>query len=412
MEAAAHLEKGLALLSGLPADAQRRQQELEFQIALGRAFQATKGQSSVSVGQTYARARQLCEELQNPPQLIPVLIGQCVYHLVRGEFDLARQHATALLELGESRNDVRLRLLGHRFSAQPKFCLGEFGAARSHLEEALCLFDPADRGYYAALTLQDAEVMLLNWHSMLFPLGYLDQARSRLAEALAQARRLEQAFTLAFTLFFMLLLNIHIGGRDGPKLLATVRHSDELMGIAEEKDFPQFAAGARVVRGWCLGALGEVNEGIELLNQGIASFRQLGGKLWLPQMLTLLAEAYWDGQRPELALERLAEAEEMIGETNERWFEAEVYRLRGQLFHSAGDCTSAEACFCKALDVASRQQAKFFQLCTARSLARLWRDQGKRTEARDLLAPVFGWFTEGFDTFNLKDARALLDELA
>jgi predicted ATPase len=197
MEAAAQLRKGLALLFGLPDDALRQKQELELQIALGRALQATTGQASPAMGETYARARQLCEQLDRPPQLVPVLIGQCVYHLNRAEFDLARQHAAALLQLGESLNDARLRLLGHRFSAQPEFCLGEFFAARSHLEQGLALFDPADRPFYAALTLQDARVMVLSWTSVLFPLGYLDQAQAKSNEALAEARRLGQPFSLA-----------------------------------------------------------------------------------------------------------------------------------------------------------------------------------------------------------------------
>jgi predicted ATPase/class 3 adenylate cyclase len=413
LEAATQLEKGLALLSGLPDDAQRRQQELEFQIALGRAFQATKGQSSASVGQTYARARQLCEELENPTQFVPVLIGQCVYHLNRSEFALARQHAAALLQLGESLNDARLRLLGHRFSAQPEFCLGEFVAARCHLEQGLALFDPADRPFYAALTLQDARVMLLSWMSALFPLGYLDQAKASSREALAEARRLGQPFSLAIGgLLFLLFHNARVGERDPSTLSSTLQHSDEVIALATEQDFPQLVAFGRIARGWCMAVLGRGPEGIELLTQGLDSHRAIGGRIWLPRSLLLLADAYREARQPQAALQQLAEADDVIRATQERSFEAEVHRLRGELLRDAGDCAAAEAHFHTALDVARCQSAKFWELRASLDLARLWRDQGKRQQAHDLLAPVYGWFTEGFDTLDLKEAKALLDELA
>ena len=364
------------------------------------------------MGETYARARQLCEQLDRPPQLVPVLIGQCVYHLNRAEFDLAREHAAAMLQLGESRHDARLRLLGHRFSAQPQFCLGEFVAARGHLEKGLALFDPSDRPFYAAVTLQDARVMLLNWSSALFPLGYLDQARARSDDALAEARQLGQAFTLAMALYFSLLLNARIGERDALTLSTTLRRSEELVTLAAEQGFPQIEAYSTIARGWCLAALGQGQQGIELLTQGLDLDRAIGSSIWVPRHLTLLADAYREAQQPENALQQLAEVEDVMGATQERSFEVEVHRLRGELLREAGDCAGAEACFQKAVSVAKHQSAKLFELCAATSLARLWSDQGKRTGARDLLAPIYGWFTEGFDTPVLKDAKALLDELA
>jgi class 3 adenylate cyclase len=413
MEATAQLRKGLTLLFGLPDDALRQKQELELQIALGRALQATAGQASPAMGETYARARQLCEQMDRPPQLVPVLIGQCVYHLNRAEFDLARQQAAALLQLGESLNEARLRLLGLRFSAQPEFCLGDFVAAHNHLEQGLALFDPADRPFYAALTQQDARVMLLSWSSALFPLGYLDQAQANSNEALAEARRLGQPFSLAIGgLGFLLFHNARVGERNTSTLSTTLQRSEELVTLATEQNFPQFVAFGRIARGWCMAALGQGLQGIEVLIQGLDGLRAIGGSLFMPRNLLLLADAYRETRQPEAALQQLAEADDVMGATQERSFEAEVHRLRGELLCDARDCTAAETHFYNALKVAHCQSAKFWELRAATSLARLWRDQNKRTEARDLLAPIYGWFTEGLDTPVLQDAKALLNELA
>jgi len=407
VEAEVQLRKGLTLLSGLPDDAPRQQQELEFQIALGRALMATKGHASAETGKAYIRARQLCERLNEPPQLVPVLFGQCVYHLVRGEYVLARQHAAAMRQLADARNDLRLRLMGCRLSGQPELFLGEFAAARAHLERGLALFDPEDRPFYGTLALQDARVMMLgNLSGALVPLGYLDQARARDDEALTDARRLAEPFTLAMALAppaFLLWC--------APPAVYLQR-SEELATLAAEQHFPMSAAVGMVNRGWCMVALGQEKEGIDQATQGLVAFRATGARGNVPALLTLLADAYRMAGQPEAGLARLDEAEELIGETQERCIEAEMHRLRGELLKDTGDRALAEANFRKALGLAQRQSAKLFELRAVTSLARLWRDQGKHAEARDLLAPVYGWFTEGLDTPILKEAKALLDELA
>ncbi|HYB06003.1 MAG TPA: adenylate cyclase, partial [Methyloceanibacter sp.] len=292
------------------------------------------------------------------------------------------------------------------------FCLGEFVAARGHLEEGLALFDPSDRPFYAAVTLQDARVMLLSWMSVLFPLGYLDQAKASSSEALAEARRLGQPFSLAIGgLLFLLFHNARVGERDPSTLLTTLQHSEELIALATEQDFPQLVAFGRICRGWCMAALGRGSQGIELLTQGLDGHRAIGASMWMPRNLLLLADAYREARQPQAALRQLAEADDVMRTTQERSFEAEVHRLRGELLHDAGDCAAAEAHFRTALDVARYQRAKFWELRAALDLARLWRDQGKRIEARDLLAPIYGWFTEGFDTLDLKEAKTLLEQL-
>jgi predicted ATPase len=191
-----------------------------------------------------------------------------------------------------------------------------------------------------------------------------------------------------------------------------LRSADELVAIASEEGAPALLGLGNIMRGWCLGTIGKAAEHIPLLIEGLAILRAVGSNLLLPFFLTLLVEIYGRSEQPKEGLDRLAEAVKMIEATNERWAEAETHRLRGALLLSIHEHVAAENCFHQALSVAQHQSAKFWALRAATSLARLWRDQGKRTEARDLLAPVYNWFTEGFDTPVLQVAKALLDELA
>ena len=191
-----------------------------------------------------------------------------------------------------------------------------------------------------------------------------------------------------------------------------LRSAEELRAIAGKYDFSYFFAIGDIMRGWGLGTGGRSSEGIPLLLQGLTALRATGCNVILPFYLTMLAEVCGKASQPQEGLDRLAEAVTLVGTTQERWAEAEIHRVRGTLLLSLHADAAAEDSFRLALTVAQQQSAKFWELRAATSLARLWRDQGKRTEARDLLAPVYGWFTEGFDTPVLKDAKALLDELA
>jgi predicted ATPase len=193
--------------------------------------------------------------------------------------------------------------------------------------------------------------------------------------------------------------------------LTTLLHSEELIALATEQDFPQLVAFGRICRGWCMAALGRGSQGIELLTQGLDDHRAIGASIWMPRNLLLLADAYREARQPQAALQQLEEADDVMRATQERSFEAEVHRLRGELLRDAGDCPAAEAHFQTALDVARCQSAKFWELRAALDLARLWRDQGKLMEARDFLTPIYRWFTEGFDTPVLKETKSLLDIL-
>jgi class 3 adenylate cyclase/predicted ATPase len=413
VEAVAQLRKGLALLSSVGDDGRRLEQELELQSTFGRALMATMGYASAEMADADARARELCERLQRRQQLVPVLFRQCVYEYARGKLDLALGHAAAMRRLAEAENDRRVLVTSCRMIGQLQRGRGEFGEARARLEEGLALFDPADRPFYTALALQDAQVAILNFLSdVLGALGYLDQSRARGDEALAAARRLAQPFTLVMALHFSMHAMARAGRVDTASASAALPRAEELEALVAEHNFRGFWGVGLMFRGWCRTTLGQTHEGIALLEEGFAAYRKSRQVFYVPLFLTLLADAHRRAGRTAAASARLAEAIEATNAHQDRWFEAEIHRLRGEVLRDSGDHASAEACLRTAIDVARRQSAKLWELRSSVSLAQMLRDQGKRTEARDLLAPVYDWFTEGFDTPDLKGAAKLLSELA
>jgi tetratricopeptide (TPR) repeat protein len=236
-------------------------------------------------------------------------------------------------------------------------------------------------------------------------LGYIDQGRSRMDEALSEARRLRHAHTLAYVLTHQHWTYWLIGSSTAP--------IEELLILTTEHGFPHYLSWALALRGWSLTALGQAQDGVALVAQGLEGFRAIGSVICKPIMLTWLAKGHAMLGRTAEAQACFTEAARVVETTDERWSEAEIlHRVPGDLLDAAGDQTGAERRYRQAIAVAERQSAKLFQLRASVSLARLWRDQGKRAEARDLLGPIYHWFTEGFDAPDLKDAKALLDELA
>jgi predicted ATPase len=230
----------------------------------------------------------------------------------------------------------------------------------------------------------------------------------RVGEALTEARRLSP-FNVAYALYHRYLGQWAI---DGVAAAGTILSSaDEIINIANEHDIALWSAFGKMIRGWCLGAIGRSTEGIPLLIQGLADSRAIGCNAVLPFYLATLGEIYGIAGEPDKGLKSLAEAVELFEQTQERWAEAETYRLQGTLLLMKGDPTAAEASFHQALSVARQQKAKLWELRAALDLARLWHDGGRDSEAGDLLAPVYGWFTEGLDTPVLKRAKTFLDEL-
>jgi predicted ATPase len=286
--------------------------------------------------------------------------------------------------------------------------LGKFIDARAYLEGYLSLWDPIYRTLWPAP--EDLDVAGLGDLSRaLLCLGYVDQARARRNEALVEARRL-LPYALAFEVWHAWPGDWAFEGVKAAE--TTLQSAEEALAISDEQGFSDLLAWGNIMRGWCLGAMGHPAEAIPLILQGLDNYRATGASLCIPFFLMTLAEVYGMAAQADEGLKRLAEAANIVEATQERWAEAEMHRLRGTLLLSIHERTTAEDSFRLALTVAQQQSAKFWELRASTSLARLWHDQGKRTEARDLLSPVYNWFTEGFDTPVLQDAKALLDELA
>src|SRR3984885_7350110 len=403
VEAIALLRKGLDQLSQLFEGAQRQEFELELQLALGRALMATRGFAAPEVGDICARTRQLCDQL-NRPISVPVLFGEWLHHFLRAELHRARDGGEEMLLLGEDQKDIPLKGLGLRTIGMANFCLGDFSGCRDNLDRAVALYHPSQLAYYTALSPSDPYLITHLWHARTLAwLGHLDQARTDMATALAEARRLGHAFTLTHALVEICIAE---WGLCSPKSLLV--SAEELLSLAEQ--FTMFEPQGMILRGWCLTALGRGDETL-LIKRGLAAFRATGSDLWVPFFLTLLADAYGMTGKPEEGLACLNEAARLIEFTQERCTESEVHRVRGKLLSLLGDMSAAAGSFHVGMEIARSQQARLFELRAATGLARIWSDQGQRNKASELLAPVYGWFTEGFDTRDLKKAKTLLNEL-
>jgi predicted ATPase len=326
-----------------------------------------------------------------------------LYHLYRGELDLALRLDEDLLRLSSQRNDSAGLVMGYLSSGRDLFFVGRFTSSRSHLEDALALYDPISHrslGHQVGIHPSSAFLGIV-----LFCLGFPDQALERSSAAVAEARRLAHPPSLAGNLATGIRLRLLVG--DNAALGEWV---DQLMTVTTEQGFPHWRAMGTICRGWVKVKNGDVAEGISLLRSGAAASRATGA--WAPHNIALLAAACEIAGQVEEALALLNDALQIVERTGERWLAAELYRHKGQLLLRQGHSKAAEELYRKALSIAREQGAKLWELRAAMSLARLRRDRGRRAEARDLLAPVYGWFSEGFATPDLNEAKELLDELA
>jgi TOMM system kinase/cyclase fusion protein len=409
LEAVAHLAKGLEALATFPDTPERVQQELGLQITLGSALMASKGQGAPEVGQAYARARELCRHVGESPQLFPVLFGLWRFYLAQAEHQTAHELAEQCLSLAHRLHDPACLLQAHFALGGSFWFLGELAPAHAHLEQGIALYDRQAHRALAFRAGVDLGVWCLSYAAIVLWLqGYPDQGLRRASEALTLAQALSHPHSLAAVLFYVALIH---GFRREER--ATREQVDAAMALASEQGFPHWLAQGSPLRGWVLAIQGQAEEGIAQSQQVLAALRATGAKLALSWMLSLLAEAYGKAGQVEAGLQTLAEALALVDQTQERFYEAELYRLQGELLlaRSAEYHAETETCFRQALDVARRQQAKSLELRAATSLSRLWQQQGKRAEAHALLAPVYGWFTEGFDTADLQEAEALLEAL-
>jgi class 3 adenylate cyclase/predicted ATPase len=406
-EAAAQFQKGLDQLALMPDTAERRQTELEFSSALGAVLNVVKGSAAPETGQAYARARELWEQLGSPMEFIEVPCGQSRYHAHRGELDRAQSLAEDLLHLSSRRNDSTGLVMGHYSAGRNLMWIGSFASSRSHLETVLALYDPNSHHSLVRQTgihPQSAAQAALG--VVLFCLGFPDQALAQTNKAIAEASRLPHPPTLAMSLGMEALLLSIIGDDIGLE-----QRADGLVAVAIDQGFPFYRATGAIFHGWVKAKNADVTEGLSLLRAGSSAYCATGATVWMPLYIALLAGACEIAGQIEEGAARLDQALQLVESTGERWFAAELDRQRGRLLLRQGHPEAAEELYRKALGIAREQEAKLWELRAAASLARLWRNQGRRAAARDLLASVYGWFTEGFATPDLKEAKALLDEL-
>jgi predicted ATPase len=357
---------------------------------------------------TYTRAHQLCQQVGDTPQRFAALMGIGTFYMASGRLQAAHELREQLLALAQRQQDPALLLHAHLGLGTILLWRGEVVQAHVHLEQGIRLYD-AQPIHSPAFAGDDPGVCGRRLAALaLWCLGYPEQGVQRSHEALTLARDLAHPFSLVFALSHGAMF--HQCRREAQ---ATRERAEAALALAREQGFPRWEAWGTVLRGWALVEQGQAAEGIVQIRQGVTAWQAAGQELGRPFFLAGLAEAYGKAGQTEAGLAVLAEALAVVEKTGERCWEAEVHRLQGELLlaRTIPEVQPAEACLQQALAVARRQQAKSLELRAALHLSRLWQQQGQRAAARELLAPIYDWFTEGFDTVDLQEARALLDEL-
>ncbi|MBI3757393.1 MAG: AAA family ATPase [Deltaproteobacteria bacterium] len=447
-EAITHLTTALELLTTLPDTHERTQQELTLQVTLGGPLQATRGASSPELRAAYTRARELCQQVGETRQLFPVLLGLRTFHHVRGEFLTARELGEQLLGLAQREQDPALLVQAYRAVGGTLFHLGEFGAAQAHLAQGLTLYD-AQHHHFPMFLIEPGVFGLSYTAWVLWHLGYPDQALQKSAAARTLAQELSYPLSLAAARVYAAMSH-QLRRERAP----TQEWAEAGITLASEQGFPVWLGQGTILQGWAQAEQGQVEEGITQIRQGLATCQAVGAGIFQSYYLALLVEAYRKAGQAEDGLAALAEALAVVDKSGERFYEAELYRIKGELTlaqsktslkHVSGKSktspdksevtnpqsptpnpqSEAEACFLKAIDIAQKQQAKSLELRATVSLARLWQQQATqqgsrithhetRTRldtARTMLSEIYNWFTEGFDTVDLQEAKALLDSL-
>jgi predicted ATPase/MoxR-like ATPase len=406
-EAVAQRQKGLEQLALLPDTVERKRQELEFWSALGAALIVVKGNILPETGHACARARELWEQLGSPSEFLHIPYAQARYHALRGEPDLARGLGEDLLRISLERNDSAGLVLGHMSSGRDLMLVGSFASARFHLESVQALYDPIahrslghETGIFPNV---NAEAYL---GLVLFILGFPDQGSARSSGAIAEARALAHAPSLALTLGIGTIM-LSLAGDSA----ALKERADQLVAVATEQGFPIWRGHGTMHQGWLNVENGQVAAGISLLRDGSDARRADGEGMWLPHYLALLARARETAAQNQEALGIFDETLQLVEKTRVRWLAAELHRHKGDMLLREGQSDAAQAAYITALAIAVEQGARFWELRAATSLARLRCQQDRRAEAHDILAPVYDWFTEGFATPDLKNAKALLDSI-
>ena len=408
-EAATTLQHALALVPHLPETPARTQHALPLYSALGAALTMTHGQAAPDVEHAYTQAYACCQQEDETPELVPVLYGLWRFYVQRDQLRTARELGDTLLRLAHRADDAALLALAHYALGVTWFHLGALPAARQHLEDALARSRPDQRGTPLVRMGVDPGMNSRLYAAMtLWLLGYPAQALAHLHAALALAHALVHPFSLAFARCWVAIVSQC--RRDVP---AVHEHAEAAVALSTAQGFPLWAAAGTSLRGWALARQGQDAEGMAQVRQGLAAWRANGSAAGAPYFYTILADVCDHLGHPADGLQALAEAHALVEQQEERYWEAEVCRLRGVLLlrQPGTSQEEAEAWLLRALDVARRQEAKSLELRAAMSLARLWQQQGKQAAAHQLLADVYSWFTEGFDTADLQEAKMLRDAL-
>ena len=417
IEAAAQLTRALEHMATLPDTADLRREQIKLQLSLAHALIHTKGHAAPETRSAYQQARVYLDEAiaageppEDPLILFSVLFGFWVANLVAFDGDLVRKHAAEFMERAQRQDVTAPIMIANTVMGISLLYTGHIAEGRDYLDKAMALYNPVEHRSLGMRFGQAGAVSRLCFRALaLWVLGYPDAARLDLEHALSEAREIGQAAGLMFGLRHAIPLQILVGNYETANA-----QIEELGALAHATNASLWKGTAMFERAWLSALAGEVSGTVDMMTSALKALQSTGTTLWMPRSKTLLAFAHVHAEEIENAWRCIDDAITAVETTKERWFEAEVYRMAGEItvLEPEPDAAKAEAHFERALCVAREQKARSWELRAAMSMARLWRDQGKRQQAHDLLAPVYGWFTEGFDTLDLKQARNLLEELA
>jgi class 3 adenylate cyclase/predicted ATPase len=416
VEATEHLTRALAQIAALPLTAALRRKEIQLQVALITPLMHVKGYAAPETKTAAERARLLIEEAEargehpdDPLLLFSVLFSFWTASFVAFDGDALRERANQFLTLAERRGAMAPIMIGHRIMGSVLHT-GAFVEGRAHLDRAITLYDPVEHRPLATRFGQDVRVAALSYRSWaLWMLGHPDAGLADASDALEEAHEIGQAATLMYALVHALLIHMLCGN-----FAAAKADADELVALGNEKNALFWTAQGMSMHGCILAATGKAADAVQMISSGITAWRSTGSTFWMPLYLSYLASAHAELGQFESAWRCIDEAMTAAETRKERWHQAEIYRLAGEIAVESPtpDLVKAVDYFQRALAIARAQQAKSWELRAAMSLARLWRRQGKGQQGRDQLASVLGWFTEGFDTLDLREGSALLELLS
>ena len=408
-EAVGHLRRALALLDGQPESAEHWREELAILSRLSPALMSIYGWSAPEVGDAVEHAAAVGRRLESSADLAPSVANLWLYNFSQARLDRADEISADLFRIARELDDPEIQLQAHHSAWPTLWHRGSFGQASEHIDAALRLYDEDHHAHHCNVYLgHDPAVCGLGINaSVQYALGKPSRVPPLEAEAIALARRRRHPPTVAHALW--LVCEARVARSEGEGLTAIVA---ELLQLSEEQELPQPRANALIFLGWALARSGETAVGIAKIEEGLDLLSKMGVQAYLTRSLCLLAEALLTARRPSAGLTHVARALDGAAEFGDTFYLSRLHQVRAELLLRAGDrIDEAAASLNQALAVARQQGAKAYELRAATSLARLWGEKGRRAEAHDLLAPIYGWFTEGFNTADLKEAKGLLDEL-